>query len=521
MKKQIKRLMALVLSVSMTFMVPGTAAFADEVQNADEVIELSGLSGTIFDDVNTGDWYESYVGYVLNKGIMTGKGENLFAPGEELCRAQFATVLYRIAGSPDVSYSAVFPDVPDGMFYTKPVLWASQDEVAVITGYEEGNFGPDDMITREQMATMLYRYAEYKGFIDSETDDTIPGEPDSEGEESEVTDPEIIETEETNAEESEIIAAELSELDKYPDAALVSGFAQDAMEWAVCAEIITGDNGTLNPQGTTNRAVCATMVQRFCEKFMPGELKDVDMSASCQRVSITQTSVEEGIFWIKAEGVKASMDIQKVQARVWCYGVNEDAGWYTLEKQPDGSYGTGGGVLYHGIHFGIYYADMYVMLSNGVRLYVGSANVQVDGSIGQIRVVNHVNNVYNQVGRDLYSCYMWVVNNVSYKRLPNPLEPPAGYTSAEWYALQAFDLGEGNCYCFAAAFYYLAKGLGYDAEFIQGRVKLRSGGYNLHGWVIINLDCASYICDPESTRDIGRYNFYMQPVNSPVMQYEW
>ena len=159
MKKQIKRLMALVLSVSMTFMVPGTAAFADEVQNADEVIELSGLSGTIFDDVNTGDWYESYVGYVLNKGIMTGKGENLFAPGEELCRAQFATVLYRIAGSPDVSYSAVFPDVPDGMFYTKPVLWASQDEVAVITGYEEGNFGPDDMITREQMATMLYRYA--------------------------------------------------------------------------------------------------------------------------------------------------------------------------------------------------------------------------------------------------------------------------------------------------------------------------------------------------------------------------
>ena len=66
MKKQINRLMALVLSVSMTFMVPGTAAFADEVQNADEVIELSGLSGTIFDDVNTGDWYESYVGYVLN-----------------------------------------------------------------------------------------------------------------------------------------------------------------------------------------------------------------------------------------------------------------------------------------------------------------------------------------------------------------------------------------------------------------------------------------------------------------------
>lgn len=72
-----------------------------------------------------------------------------------------------------------------------------------------------------------------------------------------MTDPEIIETEEIKAEESEIIAAELSELDKLPDAALVSGFAQDAMEWAVCAEIITGDNGTLNPQGTTNRAVCA------------------------------------------------------------------------------------------------------------------------------------------------------------------------------------------------------------------------------------------------------------------------
>lgn len=473
----------------------GTQEAADEnvveAAGADEAVEISGLSGDVFDDVNAGDWHVPYVSYVLNKGIMTGKGENLFAPSENLSRAQFATVLYRIAGSPNADYSVVFPDVPDGMFFTMPAMWASQEEVAVITGYEDGRFAPGDMINREQMATMLYRYAEYR--------------------ESNKAD----EKKETEAAEE----GKPSELDKFPDTWQVSGFAKEAMEWAVGAGIITGDGGNLNPLGNTSRAVCATMIQRFCEKFMPGELEDIEMSASCQNVSIGQTSVDNGTFWVRAEGVKASMDIQKIQAKVWCY--EDDARWYTLEEQPDGSYGAEGSVTSHKVRFGTYYAEFYVMLGNGVRLYLSWSEAGIDGSEAQMRVLGHVNNIYNEVGRDLYACYMWVVNNVSYLRLPDPLEPPEGYTRAEWYAIMAYEQGQGNCYCYAAAFYFLARGLGYDAEFIEGRVKLRSGGYNRHGWVIIHLDGASYICDPESTRDIGRYNFYMQPVDSPVMQYEW
>lgn len=498
MKKWMRELLTSTLASAMLCTMPAMAAAAAEVEadiegeqvavteavteeDISDVITTSELSGTVFDDVQGNDWYQSYVTYVLNKGIMTGKGENKFAPGEELFRAQFATVLYRIAGSPDVAYRAEFTDVPDGTFYTKAVLWASQEDVAIITGYDDGCFGPNDRITREQLATMLYRFALYKGF-------------------------------------EEITPAEL---DEYPDAEQVSDFAGEAMGWAVGAGIITGDNGMLKPQGNTNRAVCAAMIQRFCERFMPGELQDIEMSAKCTDVTLTQSNSSDGSFWMSAKGLTASMEIQKVQAKVWCYDVNSDARWYTLSKQADGSYGGAGSVISHGYHFGTYYVQIYVMLSNGVRVYTDWASGQVTGTEAQIRVANHVNSVYNQVGRDLYSCYMWVANNVSYLRLPNPLEPPAGYTRAEWYSIQAFENRQGNCYCFAAAFYFLAKGLGYDAEFIEGRVKLRSGGYNLHGWVVIHLDGASYICDPESTRDIGKYNFYMQPVSSPVLQYEW
>ena len=114
----------------------GTQEAADEnvveAAGADEAVEISGLSGDVFDDVNAGDWHVPYVSYVLNKGIMTGKGENLFAPSENLSRAQFATVLYRIAGSPNADYSVVFPDVPDGMFFTMPAMWASQEEVCTM-----------------------------------------------------------------------------------------------------------------------------------------------------------------------------------------------------------------------------------------------------------------------------------------------------------------------------------------------------------------------------------------------------
>ena len=86
--------------------------------------------------------------------------------------------------------------------------------------------------------------------------------------------------------------------------------------------------------------------------------------------------------------------------------------------------------------------------------------------------------------------------------------------------MQGFMYGSGNCYVYAAVFYYCALGLGYDAEYIEGRVPLLSGGYGPHGWVIINQNGGSYICDPEFQDESG-YNCWMQPINSPIINYVW
>ena len=178
-----------------------------------------------FRDVNAGGWYYSYVKTVYERGIMTGMDTYTFGPAVSLSRAHFATILYRMQGSPSVSYKAVFPDVPNGYFFTSPVLWAYNNKV--ITGYESGKFGPSEVITREQMALMMYRYAKFCGL---------------------------------NTQNS-------ANLNSYPDAGKVSDFSREAMSWAVGTGLIQGDQGTLNPQGSASRAHCATIITRFIEKY--------------------------------------------------------------------------------------------------------------------------------------------------------------------------------------------------------------------------------------------------------------
>lgn len=449
------------------------------------VITTYSLDASIFDDVSSDDWYCSYVTYVLNKGIMTGKGNNKFVGAEELSRGQFATVLYRMSGSPEASYSAIYPDVQEGWFYTTPVMWASASDVDVIRGYDDGTFGPSKNITREEMATMLYRYAKYKGLVETESEETE------------------------------------SVLSSFPDASSVTAFAEEAMEWAVENKIITGDRGKLNPQGNTSRAVCATMIQRFCTTVLTEELPDVDISASSSGISVSDKQEDEGTFWVSVDGVTASTGISKVQVAVWCNSDQSDLAWYEASKQNGNSWGFRADVRNHSYHFGTYNIHAYVTLDNGIRLFVGSHQEQIDGTAAQVRLQAHVNAVYNEVGKDLNACYWWVVNNLSYRTLPIPLDPPDGYTSTEWYAIYGFEQKAGNCYCYAATFYWLAKGLGYDAKFVQGSVGMASGGYGPHGWVTITLNGATYICDPEMQDELSGYNFYMQPINSPVIRYRY
>ncbi len=177
-----------------------------------------------FTDVDENAWYYPYIETVYYNQLMTGMNKKQFGPNQSLARAQFATILYRFSDSPDVTYQNKFADVPDGQWYTKPVLWANA--AGIVNGYTStGLFGPGDNITREQMAVMMYRYAGYLGLDTSKR----------------------------------------GGLSDYKDHAFVSAFAKKAMEWAVTNGIITGkDNGTrLDPQGLATRAETAAIITRF------------------------------------------------------------------------------------------------------------------------------------------------------------------------------------------------------------------------------------------------------------------
>ena len=182
-----------------------------------------------YTDVREGDWHYNYVASVYEMNIMTGLDPQTFGPSESLSRAQFAVILYRMEGEPDVSglEPVEFPDVPAGCWYADAVTWANKN--GIITGYTEGplagKFGASDSITRAQMATMMYRYAQYLGY-----DTNVTGS-----------------------------------LENFPDAADVAEFSKKGMEWVVEKEIITGDQGKLNPQGTASRAVGATIITRFLD----------------------------------------------------------------------------------------------------------------------------------------------------------------------------------------------------------------------------------------------------------------
>lgn len=177
--------------------------------------------------VKEGNWKYIAIDYVNDKGIMTGVTATTFEPDAFLTRAQFASVLYRMAGEPYVSYKGVFNDVPKEKWFSKAVIWAYNNEI--VAGYSNGSFGPNDYITREQVAAMLYRYSDYKG-----NDVSIR-----------------------------------SNLSRFPDNGQVSRWARPQVEWAVARQVISGKtvNGSLNlvPKGLATRAECAAMISQYMQ----------------------------------------------------------------------------------------------------------------------------------------------------------------------------------------------------------------------------------------------------------------
>jgi len=141
-------------------------------------------------------------------------------------------------------------------------------------------------------------------------------------------------------------------------------------------------------------------------------------------------------------------------------------------------------------------------------------------SVGTARVYKNTQKIYKEVGTDLYANYLWVVKNISYVRRNGHPAIPADYTREQWYAVEGMETHKGNCFTYAATFAQLAKGLGYDAQYIEGTVNGRNGGRLPHGFVIVTINGARYICDPE-LESVGSRNLYMQPISNPKAKYEW
>ena len=224
--KRAKRFLCMLLTLSMVLgMIPATV--------------FAATGSMPFTDVKESDWFCDAVQYVYDHGMMNGTGTSTFSPNETTTRGMIVTILHRMEGTPSAE-SAKFPDVPAGQYYTDAVAWASAN--GIVGGYGNGKFGPNDSITREQMATILYRYAQYKGYDTSTKGD----------------------------------------LSAFADSNRVGAYAVEALSWAVGLELIRGNgDNTLSPGGSATRGQVATILMRFCNSAtvpaaptLPADIKD-------------------------------------------------------------------------------------------------------------------------------------------------------------------------------------------------------------------------------------------------------
>lgn len=178
-----------------------------------------------FRDVPASEWFYGAVQYVYGNGMMSGTEPDLFSPGVTTTRGMIVTILYRLEGRPAVT-AAPFLDVPASQYYADAVAWASDH--GIVSGYGDAIFGPDDTITREQMASILYRYAKYKGY-------DMSGSADISG---------------------------------YADAGKISPYAVAALQWANANGLVSGTTpATLEPGGSATRAQVASILMRFCKNI--------------------------------------------------------------------------------------------------------------------------------------------------------------------------------------------------------------------------------------------------------------
>ena len=193
-----------------------------------KAIETNPEEKETFKDVKKDDWFYKAVDYVYKKELMNGTGKNEFSPNISTTRGMIVTILYRLEGSPEVANST-FTDVASTEYYAKAVAWGEAN--GIVKGYGEGIFGPNDIITREQLAAIMYRYSNYKKY--------------------------------------DVSAGEDTNILSYNDISELSEYAVSSMQWACGESLVSGiGNNLLAPRGNATRAQVAMILMRYCEKYM-------------------------------------------------------------------------------------------------------------------------------------------------------------------------------------------------------------------------------------------------------------
>lgn len=219
-----------------------------------EKADVRAANEVAFSDVNEEDWYYEDVLYAVDEELMNGISDTEFSPEDTTTRGMIAVILWRLDGSP-VKTAKAFTDVKRDDYYFDAVAWAFENQI--ISGYSETTFGPEDAITREQLATMMYRYALYKKYD---------------------------------------VSAQKS-LDGYTDVNQISDYAVLAFQWVNANDIITGTSeSTLTPQGDALRCQVAAILKRFCEKYTPLETtkKEPNYIGGADNILTDDSNKEQG-----------------------------------------------------------------------------------------------------------------------------------------------------------------------------------------------------------------------------------
>lgn len=232
-----------------------------------------------FWDVPQSHWAHEAVTYVYDNDLMNGTDGSLFSPESTTTRAQVVTVLYRLAGQPAADWANPFWDVPASAWFHDAVTWAWENDIT--GGVSSTHFGAGNAVTREQLATFLYRYAQDQGYDTSARAD----------------------------------------LSGYSDAGLVSSYATEALSWANATGLITGTTGTtLSPQGSATRAQVATILSRFCQDVIPGgyvspahmirNLEDSTLSKKDTLVAMAEVLLDDGFAPAFVAGILGNIMVE-------------------------------------------------------------------------------------------------------------------------------------------------------------------------------------------------------------------